>query len=72
MVNVIGQMLQLQLQPPLVERAQHHSDHLLMLEGLGQIVVGAGAQRLHRAPHLGKPRNQDHRQLRVEILGFAH
>jgi hypothetical protein len=43
-----------------------------MLERLGEIVVGAGAQGLHRSPHLGVSGDQDHRQLGIEILGFAH
>ena len=72
MVDVICQVLQLQLQLPLVQGAEHDAHHLLLLKRLSQIVVSAGAQRLHRSMHLGKPRNQDHRQLRIEIFRFAH
>src|ERR1035437_4918767 len=43
-----------------------------MVERLDEIVVGAGAQGLHGSPQLGKHGDQDHRQLRTEILGFAH
>ena len=72
MVDVIRQVFQLQLQPPLVQRAEHDAKDLRMFKGLGEIVVGAGADRLHRAPHLGESGDQNHRQFRIEILGFAH
>jgi hypothetical protein len=72
LVNVIGQVLQLHLEAPLIQSPKHDTSDLLMLKWLGNIVVRPRADCLYRSEDFGKPRNQDHRQIGVEFLRLAH
>ena len=71
-IDVPCQFPQLRFHPPFLQGAEHHADDFVMVEGLAQIVMGAGANRLHRAAYVRKGSDQDDGEFRVEFPRLAH
>ena len=61
--------LQVEVQP--LARPAQHTGQLLQREGLGQVVAGSDAHRLHRGGDGGKGRHHHDARLRIQALDLA-